>query len=117
MIPHETFTEYVKTVLVGIGVPIAETGDPSLSSGAFLEVFDDEELPPKLFLRWVVHPVLSLHFRSLGATGCAATQVREMMVARSAMNEAITKILTASGFQVGPGGGEQVGGMFITTDG
>lgn len=115
MIQHQVFEEKVKTALARAGLPIASTYDASLSSGAYLEVVDDEKLPPEVFLKWRVHPTLHAHFRSVARGQLESDpQVAEMVNAGRAMNAAITAIIAFSGFKVRESQGERVGEIVIS---
>ncbi|MFK0153277.1 hypothetical protein ACIQVK_14565 [Streptomyces sp. NPDC090493] len=115
MIQHQILEEKVKAVLAKAGLPIASTYDASLSVGAFLEVADDEKLPPEVFLKWRVHSTLHAHFRSVQHDRLEGDPlVMEMVNAEQAMNVAIASILKFSGFNVRMARGERVGEMVIS---
>lgn len=115
MIQHQIFEEKVKAALAKAGLPIASTYDESLSSGAYLEVVDDEKLPPEVFLKWRVHPTLHTHFRGVPHEQLGNDPlVMEMANAGRAMNVAIAAILEFSGFSVREVRGERAGEIIIS---
>jgi hypothetical protein len=115
LIQHQVFEEKVKAVLARAGLPIASTHDASLSSGVYLEVVDEEKLPPEVFLKWRVHSTLHVHFRGVAHGRLESDpQVAEMANAERAMNAAITEILASSGFNAREARGERVGEIVIS---
>ncbi|MFJ9154545.1 hypothetical protein ACIRP7_42420 [Streptomyces sp. NPDC102270] len=114
MIRHDIFADRVKTVLVRAGLPIASTFDATLSSGVYLEIADDERLPPEAFLRWRVHPMLQEHFRTVPHDELLSDpQVRELRVAQDAMNAVITAVLDNAGFRTRTARGERAGEILV----
>jgi hypothetical protein len=101
VIDHDIFAEKVKEALVRAGLPIASTYDSALSCGVYLEIADEERMPPELFLKWRVHPQLNEHFMRVPADLLESDpQVKELQNAWQAMNTAITAILEFAGFSV-----------------
>jgi len=114
VIQHDIFAEKVKAALVRAGLPIAGTLDASLTAGAFLEIEDDEALPPTGFLEWRVHPSVHEHFRGVShAELLSDPQVQAMRTARQAMNAAVAAILESAGFQVREAVGERAGELVV----
>jgi hypothetical protein len=114
LVQHQVFEEKIKAVLAKAGLPIAATYDASLSCGVYLEVIDDEKLPPEVFLKWRVYSTLYAHFRGVSPGQLESDpQVAEMANMERAMNAAITAILTFSGFEVMDSQGERAGELII----
>ncbi|MDH6516399.1 hypothetical protein M2164_002838 [Streptomyces sp. SAI-208] len=114
MIRHDIFADKVKTTLVRAGLPVASTFDDTLSCGVYVEIVDDEQLPPEAFLKWRVHPVLQEHFRTVPHDALLSDpQVREMRVAQEAMNTAVIAVLENAGFSARPVRGERVGEILV----
>ncbi|MFC8365941.1 hypothetical protein ACFUIY_39500 [Streptomyces griseorubiginosus] len=110
LIRHDIFADKVKTALARAGLPLASTFDATLSSGVYVEIADDEQLPPQAFLQWRVHPVLQEHFRTVPHDALLSDpQVRELRVAQEAMNTAVITVLENAGFSARPARGERAG--------
>ncbi|KUM89364.1 MULTISPECIES: hypothetical protein [Streptomyces] len=114
MIRHDIFADKVKTTLARAGLPVASTFDAALSWGVYVEIADDEQLPPRAFLRWRVHPVLQEHLRTVSRDALLSDpQVREFRVARDAMNTAVIAVLENAGFSARPARGERAGEVLV----
>ncbi|MFJ4203911.1 hypothetical protein ACIP2Y_30345 [Streptomyces sviceus] len=114
MIRHDIFADKVKTTLVRAGLPVASTFDSTLSCGVYVEIADDEQLPPQAFLQWRVHPLLQEHFRTVPHDALLGDpQVRELRVAREAMNTAVIAVLENAGFSARPARGERAGEVLV----
>ncbi|MDF5756273.1 hypothetical protein [Spongiactinospora sp. TRM90649] len=118
LIQHRILAEKVKSALARAGLPIAATLDGALSSGVFVEIVDDERLPPELLLKWRVHPILREHFLEVAADRLQGDPVvREMKHAERAMNTAIIAILEFSGFSARVLEDERVGEILVGESG
>ncbi len=99
MIEHQIFAEKVKSALARAGLPIAGTFDSSLTSGVYVEIADDQRLPPELYLKWRVNPVLTQHFVQVDIARLTSDPVvAELKNAQQAMNTAIISILEFAGY-------------------
>ncbi|MEU5046417.1 hypothetical protein [Streptomyces griseorubiginosus] len=114
LIRHDIFADKVKTAVARAGLPVASTFDATLSSGVYVEIVDDEQLPPQAFLQWRVHPVLQEHFRTVPHDALLSDpQVRELRVAQEAMNTAVIAVLENAGFSARPARGERAGEVLV----
>ncbi|GAA1637615.1 hypothetical protein GCM10009733_038390 [Nonomuraea maheshkhaliensis] len=99
MIEHQIFAEKVKSTLTRAGLPIAGTFDSSLTSGVYVEIADDQRLPPELYLKWRVNPVLTHHFVQVDIARLTSDPVvAELKNAQRTMNTAIISILEFAGY-------------------
>ncbi|RRR77816.1 hypothetical protein [Streptomyces sp. RP5T] len=114
LIRHDVFADRVKTTLARAGLPLASTFDDALSSGVYVEIADEERLPPQAFLKWRVHPILQEHFRTVPHNALLSDpQVRELRIAQEAMNTAVIAVLEGAGFSARLARGERAGEVLV----
>ncbi|MFC5826053.1 hypothetical protein [Nonomuraea insulae] len=115
MLEHRILAEKVKSTLARAGLPIAATFDDALSCGVYLEIEDAERLPPEVFLKWRVHPMVNEHFKHVPIDRLLSDpQVRELKNTERAMNTAIIAILEFSGFSARVLKEERVGEILVS---
>jgi hypothetical protein len=115
VIQHQIFKEKINAIIARAGLPLAASIDPSISWGAFLEISNGDELPPQLYLKWRVHPLLRNEFKSVEPGRLLEDlKAKEYIAAERAMNDALVAIIENAGFNAQLAHGERIGQILIT---
>lgn len=101
-------------MLARVGFPLAATVDPALAWGVYLEIADEDELPPRVFVQWRVHPLLRDEFMKVEpARLLDDPKAGEYRFVVQVMNDALVAILRNAGFDARVMTGERIGEILV----